>query len=212
VLRRSYRHARRRAGVTLIAIVGLYGLVFETPFAWWMAEPLRMSAVPQRADAIVVFAGGVGESGKAGGGYQERVARAVELYRSGMAPRLVFSSGYVFTFPEAEVMRQLAIDHGVPSEAIALETRASSTYENVVFTTAMLATEGRRSALLVTSPYHLRRAVLTWRTQRPDIAVTPVEARSQFYARERGATLEQIRGFLHEYQALAAYWWKGWIR
>jgi uncharacterized SAM-binding protein YcdF (DUF218 family)/glycosyltransferase involved in cell wall biosynthesis len=212
VLRRSYRTARRRVGVTLLAIAGAYALLFETPFAWWMAEPLRMPAVPQPADAIVVFAGGVGESGKAGGGYQERVARAVELYRAGMAPRLIFSSGYVFTFPEAEVMRQLAIDRGVPADAIALETRASSTYENVTFVTTILRAEGRRSALLVTSPYHVRRAVLTWRTQSPAIAVTPVEARSQFYARERGASLEQIRGFLHEYEAIAAYWWRGWIR
>jgi uncharacterized SAM-binding protein YcdF (DUF218 family)/glycosyltransferase involved in cell wall biosynthesis len=212
VLRRSYRRARRRVGVTLLAIVGVYALLFETPFAWWMAEPLRMPAAPQPADAIVVFAGGVGESGKAGGGYQERVARAVELYRAGMAPRLVFSSGYVFAFPEAEVMRQLAIDLGVPADVIKLETRASSTYENVTFVTAMLRAEGRRSALLVTSPYHVRRAVLTWRTQSPGIAVTPVEARSQFYTREGGASLEQIRGFLHEYEAIAAYWWRGWIR
>ncbi len=40
---------------------------------------------PVRSDAVVVFAGGVGESGRAGGGYQERVKQAVDLYRAGMA-------------------------------------------------------------------------------------------------------------------------------
>ena len=62
-------------------------LTFHTPLAWWLAEPLRIVEAPQPADAIVVFAGGVGESGGAGGGVQERVARAVDLYRDGVAPR-----------------------------------------------------------------------------------------------------------------------------
>ena len=212
VLRRSYRSARRRLGVSVLGLVATYALFFETPFVWWIAAPLQVAEPARRAEAIVVFAGSVGESGKAGGGYQERVARAVELYREGHAPRLVFSSGYAFAFAEADVMRQLAIDLGVPSEAMVLETHASSTYDNVVFVTRILEAEGRRSALLVTSPYHARRALLTWRAQAPAIAVTSVPARTQFYAHGRGASLEQIRGILHEYLAIVAYWWRGWIR
>ena len=73
------------------------------------------SAPPQPADAIVVFAGGVGESGKAGGGAQERLKQAVDLYKAGYAPFLILSSGYVYSFHEAEVMRALAIDQGVPA-------------------------------------------------------------------------------------------------
>jgi uncharacterized SAM-binding protein YcdF (DUF218 family)/glycosyltransferase involved in cell wall biosynthesis len=213
VLRRSYRRARGRAVVIIAGLLAGYGVLFETPFVWWAAEPLRMAETPHQADAIVVFAGGVGESGKAGGGYQERVRRAVELYREGHARRLVFSSGYAFAFAEAEVMRELATNLGVPDDAIVLETRAASTLDNVVFTSRILEGEGRRSALLVTSPYHSRRAVLTWRAQAPAIRVTPVPAsQSQFYAHDRGASLEQIRGILHEYKAIAAYWWRGWIR
>ena len=98
-----------------------------------LAEPLKVVESPQPADAIVVFAGGVGESGRAGGGYQERVKQAVDLYRQGFAPHIVFSSGFVFAFHEAEVMRALAIDNGVPADAIMLETHAANTYENVVY-------------------------------------------------------------------------------
>jgi uncharacterized SAM-binding protein YcdF (DUF218 family)/glycosyltransferase involved in cell wall biosynthesis len=213
VLRRSYRLARRRAALLIVGLLAGYGLFFETPFVWWLAEPLRIEDTPRAADAIVVFAGGVGESGKAGGGYQERVRRAVDLYQAGHAPRLVFSSGYSFAFAEAEVMRELAINLGVPDAAIVLETRAASTFENVIFTGRLLEQEGRRSALLVTSPYHTRRALLTWRTQVPTVGVISVPVgQSQFYTRERGASLEQIRGVLHEYEAIVAYWWRGWIR
>jgi uncharacterized SAM-binding protein YcdF (DUF218 family)/glycosyltransferase involved in cell wall biosynthesis len=213
VLRRSYRRGRRRVAVMVLGLLGTYGLVFETPVVWWLAKPLRVAEAPRHVDAIVVFAGGVGESGKSGGGYQERVARAVMLYREGWATRLVFSSGYVFAFGEAEVMRDLAIGQGVPAEAITLETRAASTYENVAFSARILAEEGRRSVLLVTSPYHTRRATLTWRTVAPAIEVVPVPVlSSQFYTRGRGPSLEQIQGIVHEYAAIVAYWWRGWIR
>jgi len=160
----------------------------------------------------VVFAGGVGESGRAGGGYQERVKWAVNLYSEGKAPALIFSSGYVFAFREAEVMRDLAVAHGVPASAILLDTGASNTYENVLFVRDILAQHGWKRILLVSSPYHMRRALWTWRKSAPEIEVisTPVP-QSQFYSHDRGASLEQIGGILHEYFAVVVYWWRGWI-
>lgn len=212
-LRRLYAVARRRAAQALAAVAVAYVVLFQTPAAWWAAAPLRVAAPPVPADAIVVFAGGVGESGRAGGGFQERVTQAVALYREGYAPRLVFSSGFVFTLREAEVMKAVAVAQGVPADAILLEERAANTYENVLFTRHLLEAHGGRRVLLVSSPYHMRRALLTWRRVAPDIEVVPVPVpESQFYTREgRGASLAQIRGILHEYAAIAVYWSRGWI-
>jgi uncharacterized SAM-binding protein YcdF (DUF218 family) len=209
-LARLYRAARRRF-TQWVAVAALTWLVlFHSPFLWWVAEPLRVAQPPQPADAIVVFAGGVGESGKAGGGYQERVKHAVDLYRAGLAPHLVFSSGYAFVFQEAEVMKELAVALGLPPEAIWLETQAANTYENVAFTRRLLAAHGWHRVLLVSSPYHMRRAVGTFRKTAPEITVIPSPVKdSQFYAHPHGATLEQIRGILHEYAGLLYYWWKG---
>jgi uncharacterized SAM-binding protein YcdF (DUF218 family) len=209
---RLYRTARRRLAVAAALVLGLYLAVFHAPVVWIVAEPLRIAEAPRPADAIVVFAGGVGESGTAGGGYQERVRHAVDLYQAGYAPRLVFSSGFVFTFREAEIMRNLAVDLGVPRDAILLEERASSTFGNVVNVRPLLVAEGAREVLLVSSPYHMRRAVLTWRRQSPDIAVaaTPVP-QSQYYAHTSGASLSHLRGIAWEYAGLVAYWWRGWL-
>ena len=211
-LRRLYRGARGRAAAAVMGLALLYVLVFETALPWWLAQPLRHADTPRPADAIVVFAGGVGESGLAGGGYQERVKRAIDLYRQGLAPRMVFSSGYVFAFQEAEIMRRLAEGEQVPGSAILLETQAANTYQNVQFTHEILASHHWRTILLVSSPYHMRRALLTWKKVAPDIEVVaaPVE-QSQFYTHERGASSEQVRGLLREYAAIVVYWWKGWI-
>jgi len=211
-LRRLYATARRRTAEGLIGAAALYLLLFQTPALWWAAAPLQLSAPPQAADAIVVFAGGVGESGKAGGGFQERVAQAVDLYRAGYAPKLIFSSGYVFTLREAEVMKAVAVDNGVPAEAILLEEKAANTHQNVTYTKQLLDQHQWRRILLVSSPYHMRRATSTWHKLAPEVAVTPTPVpQSQFYSHERGASLEQIRGILHEYAALVNYWWKGWV-
>lgn len=211
-LRRAYRSARRRSVSTVVALAVAYGALFHTPLVWWAAEPLRLNEAPRPADAIVVFAGGAGESGQAGGGYQERVRQAVDLYQAGYAPRMIFSTGFVFAFAEGEVMRSLAEANGVPREAIILETAATNTYENVTRSRQILIDNGWRSALVVSSPYHMRRAMLTWQRNAPEIAATPTPVPfSQFYLRDGGPSLEQMRGLLQEYAAIVLYWWRDWI-
>jgi uncharacterized SAM-binding protein YcdF (DUF218 family)/glycosyltransferase involved in cell wall biosynthesis len=211
-LQRAYLVARRRSFAVAATLALSYLLLFETPFVFLLAEPLRLSEPPRAADAIVVFAGGVGESGEAGGGYQERVKQAADLYQAGHAAEMVFSSGFVFAFREAEVMRMLAVANGVPEEAIHLESRARNTYENVIYSAGIARQQGWTRVLLVSSPYHMRRASLTWRQMAPDIEAIPTPTpTSQFYAHGRGASLEQIRGIAQEYAAIALYWWRGWI-
>ena len=109
-------------------------------------------------------------------------------------------------------MRALAMDNGVPSDAIELETHAANTRDNVVFSNAILARHGWHRIVLVSSPYHMRRAVLTWRKLAPEVVVIPSPVpSSQFYAHDRGASLVQIRGIAWEYAALVTYWWRGWL-
>jgi uncharacterized SAM-binding protein YcdF (DUF218 family)/glycosyltransferase involved in cell wall biosynthesis len=211
-LRHFYRRTRSRALTAAATVVVAYLLLFYTELPWILASPLRLEEAPRAADAIVVFAGGVGESGQAGGGYQERVKTAVDLYRAGFAPRMVFESGYAFTFKEAEVMRELAMRLGVPDSAIVLETQGAHTHDYVIRVREVLRARDWRRILLVSSPYHMRRAMLVWRKQAPEVEVvaTPVP-QSQFYTHGRGANLDQLRGLAREYGALAAYWWRGWL-
>jgi len=211
-LRRVYRETRAPVVQTLVAIAAIYLILFHTNAAWWVASPLRVEAPPAPADAIVVFGGGVGESGKAGGGTEERVQHAVEVYKAGLASRMIFSTGYLYSFPEAESMRSLAVQQGVPAGAILLEQRATDTHQNVVFTRDLLRERGWRSVILVSSPYHMRRALLAWRKEAPEVRVIPTPPpRSQFYDHARGASLEQLRGIAHEYLAIAWYWLRGWV-
>jgi len=217
-----FKRIKRKTLKAVLLCGCLYLVIFYTPLVWFLAKPLNISGIPEKADAIVVFAGGVGESGKVGQGYEERVYHAVELYREGYADKIIFSSGFIYFLEEALVMKAVAISFGIPENAIILEEKASNTYENVKFTKEILDKKKMNSILLVSSPYHVRRALLVFNKIAKNIKVTctPV-INSLYYAHpERDLygrknweriNLQQIRGILHEYLGIVYYWWKGWL-
>ena len=109
-------------------------------------------------------------------------------------------------------MKTIAVSNGVPAEAITLEEKAANTYENVVLTNQIVGAHGWRRIALVSSPYHMRRAVMTWHKVAPGVEVVATPpATSLFYTHSRGASLQQIRGLLQEYAGIAYYWWAGRI-
>ncbi|MBC7346985.1 MAG: YdcF family protein [Clostridia bacterium] len=59
--------------------------------------------------------------------------------------------------PTADIMARQAGSLGVPRQDVVLERRAASTYENAVHSLEILKERGWHSAIVVTSPYHLRR-------------------------------------------------------
>ncbi len=207
----------RRKALQIVFICGFsYYTIFYTPLIWFLAKPLKISQSPQNADAIVVFAGGVGESGKAGQGYEERVYYAAELYRHGYSDKLIFSSGYAYFLEEALVMKAVAVSLKIPDGSIILEDRAKSTYENVKFTKEILDNNKMNSILLISSPYHMRRALLVFNKVAKDIKVIcMLVPNNLFYAQPQKGWKrikpEQIRAILHEYLGIMFYWLKGWI-
>ncbi|MBI3332934.1 MAG: YdcF family protein, partial [Candidatus Omnitrophica bacterium] len=212
LLQQVYRRASKRFFRWVTVTLCAYLLVFHTPLIWWIARPLKVSDPPRHADAIVVFASGVGESGRAGQGYEERVAQAVWLYKQGYAPRMILSSGYRYAFNEAEVMKALAVSLGVPSEAITLEAFAGNTHQDVRFSARIMRGKGLHSALVVSSPYHMRRLSLVWRRQAPEIQ--PIWAPipySHFFGNGRRISLSHLQAIAHEYLGILYYWWRGWI-
>lgn len=217
-----YRTARKKLLNLGLAVILVWLAIFYTPLVWFLGEPLKITDAPLNADAIVVFAGGVGESGQAGQGYEERIHYAVELYKSGYAKRLIVSSGFRSTFSEPYIMQALAVSLGVPKDAIILETKAANTYQNILFSVKILNGNNWKKILLVSSPYHMRRASLVFHKIAPEIQAlfTPTPF-SIFYSQEnlvskgiqkwKKINLRQINGIIHEYMGILYYWWKGYL-
>jgi len=209
-----YRSARRKALSLSAVLVFLWILFFKTPFIWFAAVPLNISQAPHSADAIVVFGGGVGETGSPGKSTIERARYAVELYKEKYAKKIIFSSGYTYRYNDAENMKLFAVSMGVPDKDIILEKKANSTYENVKFTNDILNRHSWANILLVSSPYNTRRAKLVFDKIAGPVSVTytPVPVNEcQFYDRAEGVRFEQIKAIAHEYIGILYYFIKRYI-
>ncbi len=106
-------------------------------------------------DAIVVAGCRVLPDGQPSPALARRTEHAVDLWRRGLAPRIVFTGG-VGDFPPAEAVAasNLALELGVPAGAIALEERSTSTEENAANAAALL---GGGRVLVVSDTYHIFR-------------------------------------------------------
>lgn len=207
-----YRVTQRRLLSLGLVFFMAYLLLFKMPLIWFIASPLKLADKPQKADVIVVFGGGVGETGSPGKSTIERARYAVQLYKQRFAENIIFSSGYTYRYNDAENMKLMALSMGVPDKNIILEQKANSAYENVKFTKEILDKKGWNGILLVTSPYNMARVSLVFRKIDGKYRVihTPV-SNPQFYDRKVGSKWQQINAILHEYLGIIYYWWKGWI-
>jgi len=140
----------------------MLGLAAAVLVIAWLAFRVDRFGRHDRARAapvIIVLGARVLTNGRASGSLEARTAQAVELYRRGLSPMILFSGGVGRNPPaEALVARQLALDAGVPASACLVETESHSTKQNAAFSTRLLAARGVREAIVVSDPYHLYRA------------------------------------------------------
>ncbi len=128
----------------LIAVL----IVIFVPFA--LAIYLSPQNPLQKADAIVVVSGGDTDS---------RITEGVKLYEQKWAPKIIFSGAAAEgDVSNALAMARIAITAGVPAEDIILEEKSKTTVENATLSSKIILENRYKSIILVTSPYHQRRA------------------------------------------------------
>lgn len=140
----------RRTSVGLAAVLVII-LVAALSFP---RQVLVIDSGPTHGDVIVLLGGGSGE----------RPARAAELYRSGVAPKIIVSGA-----GDAGGNRLLLMNRGVPASAIELEPNSKTTKENAQFSMPLLRAAAAKRVILVTSWYHSRRALKCFRHYGPGL-------------------------------------------
>jgi uncharacterized SAM-binding protein YcdF (DUF218 family) len=109
---------------------------------------------PTQADVIVVL----------GGDVVPRAAKAAALWHRGLAPAILISGA-----GDCHNVQALLLATGIEPGAIAIECASKDTWENASFSKKILAPKAVRSAILVTSWYHSKRAVDRFRAVMPNI-------------------------------------------
>ena len=104
-----------------------------------------------------------------------RINHAITLYKNHYASKILMSGGAdkEDNANEAESMRKIAIEAGIPSEDILIENKSTSTYENFAFSKKVLQKANLHSIIIVTDPYHNARAELIARKQKFAYSLSP---------------------------------------
>ncbi|HKP48065.1 MAG TPA: YdcF family protein [Pyrinomonadaceae bacterium] len=157
-------------------LIGAGSLLALWPiFAWGAARFLVVRTAPQTADAIVMLSGSAT--------FRERAEHAAQLYREGRGSRIVLTNDNLKSgWSEQEQRnplyyeraRQRLIDLGVPEEKIeVIKDPILGTYDEAVTVRLYCENQGIHSVVVVTSGYHSRRALWTFRHvfQGSDVAV-----------------------------------------
>lgn len=158
----------RRSAATRFA---LWGLCAAGIVALWLAGSVAavvaVGSLDQRptADAIIVL-GAAQYLGRPSPVLRARLDHAADLWRAGLAPLVIVTGGIGAgdTTSEAEVSRNYLIAQGVTDSIILLERAGRTTGQSLASASGMLHARGRRSAILVSDPFHsLRLRILALR-------------------------------------------------
>jgi uncharacterized SAM-binding protein YcdF (DUF218 family) len=224
---------RRRAAAWVLAMQ--LGLLWVFAMPWtayrltaWLEAPYPPVALEQtpRADVAIILGGAVGAVGDPPvenlGDASDRVLRAARLFRDGYVSQVLAVGGNIpwlgGSVPEAEAMRDLLEEWGVPRAAVVTETASTNTRENALLASEVVRARGWERVLLVTSAAHMGRAVAAFRGVGLDVIPSPTDYGVvapppldllDFLPDSRA--LEDTSGVFREVVGMWFYGWRGWL-
>jgi uncharacterized SAM-binding protein YcdF (DUF218 family) len=157
--------ARRPRGWLRAAIVGALAIIFVGAgfgFVGFLSQLRGSEERPARnADGIVVLTGG-----------SSRVSDAIELLAAGYGKRLLIS-GVHPTNDVHDISRTLPDNHKLLSCCVDLDRSAINTRSNAAETRRWARERGFNSLIVVTSNYHMPRAIVELSHAMPDVTLIP---------------------------------------
>ncbi|VAX07448.1 Putative membrane protein [hydrothermal vent metagenome] len=220
----------RRSGLSFLTVCAIfYSMVMFGPLTSWLMAPLekRFSSYTNHiSDApysgIIILAGAerlklstthnqVTLSGAA-----ERLIEAAKLARQFPDLSIVYSGGGQIKnmLSESEIARKYFIEAGIDLSRIRFEDQSYNTYTNALETKKHIQHHETDKWLLVTSAFHMPRAVGAYRSAQINIQPYPVDYRTYLKASlinkpDAGQSLYQLDFAVHEWVGLLAYYMSG---
>lgn len=188
-------------GVVVVLVATLLVLAFP------LAQVCFFGTTDYRreADVAVVFGARVFASGQLTTSLEDRVRTAAGLYTDGLVDMLLMSGGVGESgHDEAEVMRDRAIELGVPEAAIMLDHQGLDTDRTVAHTVPLFAADGSTRVLTVSQFYHLPRIKMAYRAAGQQVYTVPAE--------ESRPIVKTPVLVMREVPAFWLYWGRAWAR
>lgn len=184
----------------------------------------QLSSPPSAVTGIIILGGfedGWVTAGRGGLGLNEaaeRLTEALRLARKLPQAKIVFTGGVGALFDREHAggaVRDFLVDGGIAADRIVMETDSRDTYENATFTRELVKPSKGERWLLLTSAYHMPRAMGAFRQAGFDVIAYPVDFRTrglEDLKRPFGAVpggLARADLAVKEWLGLVAYWLTG---
>lgn len=195
----------RKWSLLLIIFIFLSLVIFRQFLLINIAGFLIVSDPLARTDIIVALTGS-----------DERVRYAVALFQQGLSPRLAFTGGndkpLLSKWGYSDIAEAYAVKQGVPEDAIFKISSIGGTYEEAVQIRKFLKEHGLQSAIIVSSPPHMRRVQMIFHSVigpqvRLILAAVPLES-SYFDLQHWWRDKESLQSVVMEYLKLPYYYFK----
>ncbi len=224
---------RRKAAFLLtLGAALLLGSAAWTTLGDLLLEPLesrfaRPDPPPAHVDGIILLGGALeGNVNHVRGGYEmngggDRFVEVTALARRYPDAPIVVSGGLDTvlrdTEGDADTAPRLFAALGIPRERLRLENRSRNTAENALFAKELIKPTPDQTWILVTSAYHMPRAVGLFRKAGFPVVPWPADYRTagnegfDILRDNETDALGKTVGALHEWIGLIAYWLTGKI-
>ncbi|MEP6834060.1 MAG: YdcF family protein [Gemmatimonas sp.] len=169
------------------------------PVTGWLLTLAAIVLWAQRDDSskadVIVVLGAAQYDGRPSPVLKARLDHAVQLYKDGMAPRLLFTGGRRDgdAVSEAITGQRYSVKQGVPASAILLEGTSRTTLASIRGTALILRTDistQAPSVLLVSDPFHMLRLTVLARLY--GLNPKPSPTRTSPISAKQSVTLEYI--------------------
>lgn len=160
--KRPFHVKAGRVCAGIVAALAIVVVIAAAGFVGYLAQLRGTEAKPERqADGIVVLTGGA-----------SRVSDAVDLLAGGYGKRLLIS-GVHPTNDASDISRSLPESKSFINCCVDLDHSAINTRSNAAQTKRWVHERGFRSVIVVTSNYHMPRAIVELSHAMPDIDLIP---------------------------------------
>lgn len=94
--------------------------------------------------------------------YRERINHAITLYNEGYVKNIILTGGVGEgnIYSDAFIAMEYARSKGLPEKAILLEEKSTVTEENISFSKEIMNSNSLETAIIVSDPLHMKRAML----------------------------------------------------
>ena len=212
---------KQKIGIVNIIIGCLMWLLSITPISDLMLNELHSSfhfSDNPKGDVIILLGGGVYDNSPDLSGIgvpyqsvQSAIITTFKLHQKLGIP-IIVSGGKIFKFKktEAPIMKRFLMDLGISGDQIISEENSKDTFENAKYTRKICEKFGFKNPILITSVYHMKRSVLSFKKVgmevTPFLSIFPSGRDKQYHWNDYlPENFKQISMAFREYLGIAYY-------